>query len=81
MRITPPKSLIIGDHIALQGKASWMCCNRVCNPGFTDLSLELKVASSAPLDEKLHPIFDAARSAAPHPLAGWKPEAKRMGGV
>lgn len=79
-RITPPKSLKPGDKVLLQGRASWMCCGRTCNPGVKDLSLELKVSEAPVLDEKWHTRFEQARIAQPRRLAGWKPEAKRVGG-
>jgi DsbC/DsbD-like thiol-disulfide interchange protein len=80
VRITPPKSLKLGDKVLLRGKASWMCCGRTCNPGFEDLSLELTVSRASVLDEKLHPLFETARAAAPRRFAGWKAEARRLGG-
>lgn len=80
VRITPPKSLKPGDRVVLRGRASWMCCGRTCNPGVRDLSLELPVAVAGGTDEKWHAKFEAALAAVPHPLTGWKSEAKRMNG-
>jgi DsbC/DsbD-like thiol-disulfide interchange protein len=52
IRITPSSKLNPGSTVRLTGKATWMCCNRVCNPGFADLSIELPVKAS------LSPDFD-----------------------
>ncbi len=79
IKITAPKTLQPGTTVVLAGQASWMCCGRVCNPGVRDLSLEMKVAPESELDGKWHAKFNAARAAAPRPLAGWNAEAKRAG--
>ena len=46
IKITPPENLQPGA-MKLEGRASWMCCGRDCNPGFKDLSIELPVSSEA----------------------------------
>jgi thiol:disulfide interchange protein DsbD len=43
IKVTPPGDLKPGEKVTFKGKASWMCCNRECNPGFKDLSIELPV--------------------------------------
>ena len=43
IKVTPPGDLKAGAKLTFKGKASWMCCNRECNPGFKDLSIELPV--------------------------------------
>lgn len=80
VRITPPRTLQPGATVVLSGQASWMCCGRVCHPGLVELSLEMKVAATSERDERWRGKFDAARAAAPQTLAGWKAEARRMGG-
>ncbi len=79
VRITPPKTLKPGTTVVLSGQASWMCCGRVCNPGLKALSIEMKIAVAGGVDDKWQAKFNAARAAAPRPLAGWKAEAKRAG--
>ncbi len=76
VRITPPEKLTEGSSVTLAGKASWMCCNRECNPGFKDLTLSLPVASSEPLpDKKWTKLFAQARASMPEPIAGWETQA------
>lgn len=76
VRITPSQKLEEGSTITLAGKASWMCCNRECNPGFKDLSLSLPVSNAEPVrDKKWSKLFAQARSCLPHPIAGWETQA------
>jgi len=80
--ITPPKdaSLTPGTKVKLQGKATWMCCARECNPGATDLELELPVSAEKPVvSKKWGPMFAKARESQPAPLSGWKASATRKG--
>ena len=80
VRITPPKKLEEGSTVTLAGKASWMCCNRECNPGFKDLTLPLPVSSTEPVrDKRWTKLFAQARAAMPQPLAGWEPHATLNG--
>ncbi len=82
IKITPPKDLPLGSKVVLQGKASWMCCGRECNPGFKDLSITLPVSEEVTrLDEAQHVKFEQARNTKPKTLAGWKVDAKRKNGV
>jgi len=78
--ITPPKNLSPGTMAKLQGKATWMCCARECNPGFADLTLELPVKAETPVaEEKWSALFAKAKAAQPVELKGWKATATRKG--
>ena len=80
IRITPPKNLALGTTATLQGKASWMCCGRDCNPGFQDLSIALPVSAVEPaFDTKWRRLFEGARHAVAVPLTHWNVEASRKG--
>jgi DsbC/DsbD-like thiol-disulfide interchange protein len=80
MKITPPKELVPGAKVTLQGKATWMCCGLDCNPGFTDLSLTLPVEQlPPPLDTRWEALFSKARADLPQPLAGFEATATRDG--
>ncbi|CAN5879695.1 hypothetical protein BH11VER1_BH11VER1_20770 [soil metagenome] len=76
VRITPPQKLEEGSTVTLAGKASWMCCNRECNPGFKDLTLTLPVANSEPApDKRWTKLFAQARASIPQPMEGWETQA------
>ena len=78
VKIIPPKSLSLGTTVTLQGKASWMCCGRDCNPGFKDLSLTLPVSAEEPAhDGKMKNLFAEARSLVAVPLQDWSVETSR----
>ncbi len=74
--ITPPQKLEDGAAVTLAGKASWMCCNRECNPGFKDLTLTLPV-SNAPtaLNKTSEKLFAQARATLPPPISEWETRA------
>ncbi len=80
MLITPPKDLTIGQKVKLEGKASWMCCGRDCNPGFKELTLELPVTAEAPQADAhwsqqiSHSLANVAK-----PSADWACSAKKQG--
>ena len=73
IKITPPADLKDGSRITLAGKASYMVCNRQCNPGFEDLSLTLPVkatpqpAMNKPWHDKIHHELDLR----PRPSSTW----------
>lgn len=74
--ITPPKDFVEGSIVTLAGKASWMCCNRDCNPGFKDLSLSLPVSNSNPaLNKTWEKLFTHARTSVPPPISEWETNA------
>lgn len=74
--ITPPDDLLEGSTATLAGKASWMCCNRECNPGFKDLSLSLPVSNSEPvLNKTWTKLFTQARATMPPPISEWETSA------
>lgn len=73
MKITPPANLKPGSKVKLAGKAVWMCCNRECNPGFQDLSIELPVSEGSAPDNDLtwKPKFDKERALRPQSSTAW----------
>lgn len=73
IRITPPAELQEGETLTFTGKASWMCCNRECHPGFKDLSITLPVRKMAApdLDSKWHEKFEAERAIRPRASTAW----------
>lgn len=77
IRITPPAGLAEGATITLSGKASWMCCNRTCHPGFKDLTLKLPVRSTpAPeWNADWHAKFEAERAIRPVSSQAWTAQA------
>lgn len=79
IRITPPQTLVSGTRVRLEGKASWMCCARQCNPGFVDLSIELPVLQkeTADFDPVWHPKFETERALRPLQSQAWTSEAWR----
>ena len=42
--LTSSGSLEPGKKLFVKARVSWMCCSKVCQPGFADLSLELPVS-------------------------------------
>lgn len=77
IKITPPAALSDGSTIKLTGKASWMCCNRECNPGFKDLSIELPVRKSdrPDYDAEWRAKFEAERALRPQFSSCWQASA------
>lgn len=75
IRITPPKT-VSETSVTLQGRASWMCCYKECNPGTTVLSLTIPVSNEpATLDSQWDPLFRQAHANMPSPLTGWTAQA------
>ena len=80
IRITPPKNLQAGQAVKLEGKATWMCCGRDCNPGFKDLSIELPVSAEiAPHNNHWSKQFAQSLASVPRPCADWTCAAQRKG--
>lgn len=77
IRITPPVDLKDGAVVKLGGKASWMCCNQECNPGFKDLVIELPVKrADAPVyDAEWRSKFEHERALRPEASAAWQARA------
>jgi thiol:disulfide interchange protein DsbD len=70
--LTPPKNLKDGTTVTLQGKATWMCCGRDCNPGFQDLSLNLPIKDEAPtVDKRWTHLFAEASANVSRPCDAW----------
>lgn len=73
VKVTPPANLKPGSKVKLAGKASWMCCNRECNPGFKDLEIELPVSEGSAPDYDLSwkPKFEKELALRPLPSYAW----------
>ena len=70
-----------GPIVNLEGKASWMCCGRDCNPGFKDLSIELPVAiATTPPDGRWSRRFAEGFASIAKPPGDWAVEAECKGG-
>lgn len=78
IRITPPADLKDGSMVKLSGKASWMCCNQECNPGFQDLVIELPVKHSnkPAYDTEWRPKFERERALRPSASQAWQASAE-----
>jgi thiol:disulfide interchange protein DsbD len=80
IRITPPENLAPGQTVRLEGKATWMCCGRECNPGFADLSIELPVTEIAPSpDRRWARLFKESLASVAKPSRDWAVIAERKG--
>ena len=81
IKITPPKNLQPGT-VKLEGRASWMCCGRDCNPGFKDLSMELPVSAEAtPPDRRWSKMFAESFASIARESDDWTIEAARKSGT
>lgn len=78
IKITPPATLAEGSTVTLKGKAVWMCCNRECNPGFKDLSIQLPVRKAATpgFDAKWKAKFEAELALRPQSSDKWTAKAE-----
>jgi len=80
IKITPPKDLQPGRTVKLEGKATWMCCGRDCNPGFKDLSIEIPItAEEAPPDRNWSTLFAESLASVARKSEEWITEAERNG--
>ncbi len=76
--LTPPAGLKPGDTAKLAAKVDWLeCSDANCKQGGGNVSLELPVAATAPVDAANQPEFDAARAALPQPemmfdISAWR---------
>ncbi len=81
MCITPPKNLLPGKIVKLEGKARWMCCGRDCNPGFKELSIELPVSDrEAPHDGRRAKMFEESRASVAKQSSDWNVEVTHKNG-
>jgi len=81
IKITPPKNLQTGGTVKLEGKATWMCCGRDCDPGFKDVSIELPVTAQAtPPDQRWSRIFAESLASVARESVDWATTAERNGG-
>lgn len=75
--VTAPASLPPGP-VVFPVEATWMCCQRTCNPGVAKLSLTLQAGPSTAVDESWEPPFQALQAQQPPPLEGWTTTAHRF---
>lgn len=75
--VTAPAKLEPGP-VSFPVEATWMCCQRTCNPGVAKLSLTLQAGPATQPDPAWAPRFQALAAAQPPALAGWTLTAVRM---
>ncbi len=64
--VTPSVDLEPGKTVTLRARVSWLACRVECVPGSAEVSLDLPVRGSAPLDEARGSLaLEAARAALP----------------
>ena len=75
--ITAPPNLPDGT-LTIPVDASWMCCQRTCNPGFAKLSLTLRCGRPSAPHPTWAPRFAQLLAAQPPPLQDWTLSARRI---
>ena len=75
--ITAPAVLPAGP-LNFPIEATWMCCQRTCNPGHARLSLTLATASSSVPDAAWDSKFQELKAAQPPALTGWTAAARLL---
>lgn len=78
-RITPPQVLEPGKNITLSGKAIWMACSHVCEPGMAELHIELPVAATNAPNPRWQPLFLEERSSYAQTSNAWEASATESG--
>src|SRR5260221_5907165 len=69
IRLTAPKTAIIGSAVRLGAAASWLVCQEVCVPEDVKVTLPLRIGQSqGPTDQQLAARFAAARAKLPVPM-------------
>jgi thiol:disulfide interchange protein/DsbC/DsbD-like thiol-disulfide interchange protein len=66
-RVLVPASAVIGEHATVTAKASWLLCEKTCQPGEVEVSLTLPIASAegAVIDPAWSQLFSLADAARP----------------
>ena len=75
--ITAPSPLPAGD-LTIPVQASWMCCQRTCNPGLAQLSIRLATGEKSTPDAAWLPKLQALLAAQPPVISGWTLKATRF---
>ena len=74
--VTAP-AVLEGASITIPIQATWMCCQRTCNPGLAKLSITLKCGPQAIPDAEWAGKVQALLAAQPPRLTGWDLSAER----
>jgi len=70
-----------GSVVKISGKASWLACSRQCQPGFTELFIDIPVGEKIEYDPFWRPRFESFRQTLPGEApAGWNFRAVRRSG-
>ena len=77
LAVTAPDHLAPGP-VVIPVEATWMCCQRTCNPGLAKLSLTLNADPGSIIDSAWEPKFKALLAQQPPLLAGWTTTAQRV---
>lgn len=75
--VTAPATLPAGP-LTIPVEATWMCCQRTCNPGFANMTLMLNAGPAAVVDAVQAPEFQNLLALQPPVLTGWTLRAKRF---
>jgi DsbC/DsbD-like thiol-disulfide interchange protein len=68
MKVTVSQAM---KELTLKGEATWMCCNKECNPGFQPLSLTLPIGDVAEPDAENAAKIRAELARKPQESAAW----------
>ncbi len=68
--VTAPATLPEGP-VTIPVEATWMCCQRTCNPGFASLSITLRCGPASIPDPESQEKFQSLLASQPPPLNGW----------
>ena len=71
-------ALLPPGPLKISVEATWMCCQRTCNPGLARLSLTLDTGPDAKADAVWQPKFNALLASQPPLLTGWDLSATRI---
>jgi thiol:disulfide interchange protein DsbD len=75
--VTAPATLP-AEPLPIPVDATWMACQRTCNPGFAKLSLTLGTGLTSTADPAWSPKFEALIKSQPPALQGWTLTATRL---
>lgn len=67
-KITPPKTLPVGEEVTLGAHVRWLACSEICQPGDAQLHLTLPISDNAKLDPVTARDFSRVRETLPKEL-------------